>query len=123
MSQFATALVLSLCEAAVRAQWGLLASIPGVNQWAFVSRWSKISGGFESLIINEKLNSVQEHSQELPPAFCPHSWGVSIRVFVIIQNVFKPNWELQGWERQKPKRENGNREPHWQISKFLLTLP
>lgn len=87
MIQFATALVFSLCEAAVCAQWEPLAYIPWVNQWAFVSCWSKISGGFESLIINEKLNSIQEHSQELPPASSPHSCGVSIKLFVIIQKI------------------------------------
>lgn len=75
-----------------------------------------------SLIINEKLNSVQEHSQELPPAFCPHSCGVSIRMFVIIQNVFKPNWGLQGWERHKPRCENRNQDPHWSFSKFGFLL-
>ena len=42
--QFATALVFSLCGAAVWAQWGLLLRIPWVNPWAFVSCWSKISG-------------------------------------------------------------------------------
>lgn len=40
--------------------------IPWVHPWAFVSCWSKISGGFESLIINEKLNAIQKCSHKHP---------------------------------------------------------
>lgn len=63
--------------------------IPWVNQWAFVSCWSKISGGFESLIINEKLNSIQKcsHKHPCPHPFCalptPDMWW-SIKLFLRI---------------------------------------
>lgn len=105
--QFATAPVCSLCGTAVWTQWGPLQRIPWVNQWAFVSCWSKISGGSKSLIINEKLNSIQKCSHKHPPSpyLCPHH-PTHVLEYQVIPHDFKDTARRKGLDLRTQTEES-----------------